>query len=198
MYRGVLVTIDGSRLSETVLTVVADLVAGTGAAVTLLTVGQVPAATVEPPRDTSQPYIYLSPSAPAVRSPLTTPRYVETKTQAIERSAERLKAYLDEKATVLRARGIEVRTTVEFGKPEDKIIQCARQPEIDLVAMATHGHTGVRTLIFESVAGRVLGSGVRPVILVHPRSRDYGWREDTRLQEPAKAKWYTRAGNRGL
>ena len=46
MYSGILVTLDGSPLSEVVLSVVADLVAGTKAVVTLLAVGDVPSATV--------------------------------------------------------------------------------------------------------------------------------------------------------
>jgi hypothetical protein len=69
--------------------------------------------------------------------------------------------------------------------------------EIDLVAMATHGHTGLRTLIFGSVARRVLGSGVRPVILVHPHGREHGWEEDTRAEECTKAKWRTQAASWG-
>src|SRR3990170_7563657 len=57
MYSGVLVTLDGSPLSEAVLPVVADLVAGTKAVVTLLMVGEVPSATIEEPLETVQPFI---------------------------------------------------------------------------------------------------------------------------------------------
>ena len=172
MYRGVLVTLDGSPLSEAVMPVVADLVAGTKAVVTLLTVGEVPSATIEEPLETVQPFIFLSLSAPAVRFASAAPRYVETKTQAIERREEELAAYLEQKAKPLRKRGVEVRTIVQFGNPAERIVSYARSPEIDLIAMATHGRTGLRTVIFGSVAGRVLYSGVRPVLLVRPGKLD--------------------------
>ena len=172
MYRGVLVTLDGSPLSEAVLPVVADLVAGTGAAVTLLTVGEVPSATIEAPKETVQPFIFLTLSAPALRFSSAAAKYVETKTQAIERREEELAAYLEQKAEPLRKLGIEVRTVVQFGNPAERIVSYARTPEIDLIAMATHGRTGLRTVIFGSVAGRVLYSGARPVLLVRPGKLD--------------------------
>src|SRR3990170_7766796 len=105
MYRGVLVTLDGSPLSEAVMPVVADLVAGTEAVVTLLTVSEVPSATVEGPKETVQPFIFLASSAPAVRFASAAPKYVETKTQAIERREEELAAYLEQKAEPLRKLG---------------------------------------------------------------------------------------------
>ena len=172
MYSGVLVTLDGSPLSEAVLPVVTDLVAGTKAVVTLLTVGEVPSATIEEPLETVQPLIFVSLSAPAARFASAAPRYAETKTQAIERREEELAAYLEQKAKPLRKLGVEVRTIVQFGNPAERIVSYARSPEIDLIAMATHGRTGLRTVIFGSVAGRVLYSGVRPVLLVRPGKLD--------------------------
>src|SRR3989304_8833879 len=106
MYRGVLVTLDGSPLSEAVMPVVANLVAGTEAVVTLLTVGEVPSATVEGPTETVQPFIFLSLSAPAVRFTSAAPKYVETKTQALQRRDDELAAYLERKAEPLRKLGV--------------------------------------------------------------------------------------------
>ena len=172
MYRGVLVTLDGSPLSEAVLPVVADLIAGTKAVVTLLAVGEVPSATIAEPTETVQPFIFLSLSAPAVRFTSATPKYVETKTQALQRRDDELAVYLEQKAEPLRKLGVEVKTVVQFGNPAERIVSYARRPEIDLIVMATHGRTGLRTVIFGSVAGRVLYSGVRPVLLVRPGKLD--------------------------
>src|SRR3990170_4152556 len=132
MYSGILVTLDGSPLSEVVLSVVADLVAGTKAVVTLLAVGDVPSATVEEPTEV-QPFVFLSLSAPAVRFASAAPRYVETKAQAIERREEELTAYLEQKAEPLRKLGVEVNTVVQFGNPAERIVSYARSPEIDLI-----------------------------------------------------------------
>ena len=172
MYRGILVTLDGSPLSEAVLPVVADLIAGTKAVVTLLAVGEVPSATIAEPTETVQPFIFLSLSAPAVRFTSATPKYVETKTQALQRRDDELAVYLEQKAEPLRKLGVEVNTIVQFGNPAERIVSYARRPDIDLVVMATHGRTGLRTVIFGSVAGRVLYSGVRPVLLVRPGKLD--------------------------
>ena len=172
MYRGILVTLDGSPLSEAVLPVVADLVAGTAAVVTFLTVGEVPSATAEGPIESVHPFIFLSLSAPAVRFASATPKYAETKAQAIERREEEFAAYLEQKAEPLRKLGVEVNTIVQLGNPAERIVSYARRPEIDLIVMATHGRTGLRTVIFGSVAGRVLYSGVRPVLLVRPGKLD--------------------------
>ncbi|MDP2673683.1 MAG: universal stress protein [Dehalococcoidia bacterium] len=183
MYRGVLVTLDGSPLSEAVLPVVADLIAGTKAVVTLLVVGEVPSATIEEPTETVQPFIFLSLSAPAVRFASAAPKYVETKTQALQRRDNELAAYLEQKAEPLRKLGVEVNTIVQFGNPAERIVSYARRPEIDLIVMATHGRTGLRTVIFGSVAGRVLYAGVRPVLLVRPGKLD----DETKVTWPTGA-----------
>jgi nucleotide-binding universal stress UspA family protein len=172
----VLVTLDGSTLSEAILPVVADRFAGTDAVVTLLSVGEIPQATAEEPTGSVQPYVFLGAPRPAVQ--LETRRYAETKEQALGRRADQLMVYLEQKAETLRERGIEVRTVVEFGDPSQVISELAARPEVDLVAMATHGHTGLAALIFGSVTGRVLFSGVRPMLLVRPRSNAKGWKAD--------------------
>ena len=151
MLGNVLVTLDGSPYSEAVLPVVVELVAGTGAEVTLFSVGETPSATAE-----------LAAAAPVVPRPdvfthtttaypTVAPYYAETKTQAIERREHELEEYLEEKAKPLRDRGIEVRVAVVLGHDAaDLIIEYARGHPVDLVVMATHGHTGLRSLIFEA------------------------------------------------
>jgi len=169
MLKKILVTLDGSPYSEAVLPVIAELAAETGATVTLYRVGEPPSATTEtPPEELLPPVLTRMGGAYArVGSPL---RYVETKTQAIERRERELTGYLEEKAKVLRDRGIEVQVAVALGEDAGQLtIDYARDNPMDLIAMATHGRTGLRSLIFGSVAGKVLASGVRPVLLVRPR-----------------------------
>jgi nucleotide-binding universal stress UspA family protein len=178
MKRHLLVTLDGSPLSEAVLPVVADQFAGEETAVTLLTVAEIPSATAEGLRNSVQPYVYLGSSRPAVRV-APEPRYAETKGQALERTQDELKAYLEDRARALRERGIEVHTAVEFGDPKEVIAGYAARKDVDLLAMATHGHTGLSALIFGSVAGHVVYSGIRPVLLVRPSNAAKGWREET-------------------
>lgn len=167
MLRNILVTLDGSAYSEAVLPTAADLATATRSTITLFTVGQPPVATPQSPLAVeSQPI----PATAAIRLPLAARvRYGETRTQAIERRERELEEYLEEKATALRERGIEVQVAVTMSEDaSETIIEYARREAVDLIAMATHGHTGLRGLIFGSVAGRVVGSGVRPVLLVRP------------------------------
>jgi nucleotide-binding universal stress UspA family protein len=178
MKRHVLVTLDGSPLSEAVLPVVADQFGGEETVVTLLAVAEVPSATADSPRNSVQPFVYLGSSRPAVRQ-ASEKRYAETKGQALERTQDELMGYLEGKARALRKRGIEVHTAVEFGDPKEVIAEFAGRKGVDLVAMATHGHTGLSALIFGSVAGRVVYSGARPVLLVRPSDAAKGWQEET-------------------
>jgi len=178
MKRHVLVTLDGSPLSETVLPIVAEQFAGDETVVTLLAVAEVPGATAAGPASSVQPHVYLGSSRPAVRLAAEERRYAETKSQALERTEHELKGYLEGRARTLRERGIEVRTAVLFGDAKEVITEFAGRPGVDLVAMATHGHTGLAALIFGSVAGRVVYSGVRPVMLVRPKEGAKGWRAE--------------------
>ncbi len=123
MFRRVLVTLDGSPLSEAVLPHVAQLVSGTDTSVTLLGV-------------------------------------VETRGQAFMRAKDEVKGYLEEKAHSLRAKGIEVETVSRLGPPAESIIDYAATHDVDFIMMSTHGRTGLGRIIFGSVAGSVLKSGI--------------------------------------
>jgi nucleotide-binding universal stress UspA family protein len=61
-----------------------------------------------------------------------------------------------------------VETDVRFGDPAEEILAAAKAHQVDVIAMATHGRTGLAQVVFGSIAARVVGSGVRPVLLVRP------------------------------
>ena len=96
------------------------------------------------------------------------PRLVETVSQAAERVKRELERYLEERGRALQAKGMRVDSVVRFGDPAEEIIACARTHKVDLIMMATHGRTGLSQVIFGSVAGRVLTSGVKPMLVVRP------------------------------
>jgi nucleotide-binding universal stress UspA family protein len=64
--------------------------------------------------------------------------------------------------------GYTVSVAVRFGDPAQEIIAFARDTGVDLVAMATHGRTGLRPLIMGSVAEQVMRRLTIPVLLVRP------------------------------
>lgn len=71
--------------------------------------------------------------------------------------------------------GYEVSTEVHFGDAAQRIIDYVSDADVDLVAMATHGRTGLGRLVLGSVAERVLRSVSTPVLLMR-----------TAVEEPRK------------
>jgi nucleotide-binding universal stress UspA family protein len=165
MFERVLVTLDGSRFSEAALSEAAKLLSGTGAEVHLLTVAQEPRATAA--RQESEPLTAGVPAPGGIVRMQAAPA-VETKAQAIGRVTDELHDFLIAKAVPLDRVGIRYQTAVRFGDPAAEILRYAERKSIDLVLMATHGHTGLGRLVFGSVASRVVAAGVCPVMLVRP------------------------------
>jgi nucleotide-binding universal stress UspA family protein len=63
--------------------------------------------------------------------------------------------------------GLDTRTRVELGTAAAGIVTVVKATTNPVVAMASHGRSGVRRLVVGSVAARVLGEVDCPVLLVH-------------------------------
>lgn len=59
---------------------------------------------------------------------------------------------------------IEIETMIKTGKPFVEINDTAREKDIDLIIIATHGHTGVEHLLFGSTAEKVVRKAPCPVL----------------------------------
>lgn len=80
--------------------------------------------------------------------------------------------YLDRLACDLAARGLVVRTDVFVHDPANAIATAALMHGADLIAMSTHGRSGLSRLLLGSVAEAVLRESALPVLLV--RSTGHG------------------------
>ena len=60
--------------------------------------------------------------------------------------------------------GLHVETIIKTGKPFIEIIDTAKEKDVDLIIMATHGHTGVEHLLFGSTAEKVVRKAPCPVL----------------------------------
>jgi nucleotide-binding universal stress UspA family protein len=69
---------------------------------------------------------------------------------------------------LLQGDGYSVTSQVCFGEPAAEIAELARRAAADIVAMATHGQTGLRHLLLGSVAEQVLHELTIPLLLVRP------------------------------
>ncbi len=63
---------------------------------------------------------------------------------------------------------VPVNTRSMLGKPADEILDVARREACDLIAMSTHGRSGVRRWVYGSVTEKVLRSGDTPLLIVRP------------------------------
>ena len=79
------------------------------------------------------------------------------------------RAYLHGVADSLNQPGVRPRIAVTVAVPERAIVDAAGRGGRDLVAMATHGRTGLSRLVLGSVADRVLHLGHMPLLLLRPR-----------------------------
>jgi len=149
--RRVLVPLDGSELAESILDDVVTFADLTGATCTLVTI-------VIPPIEPGSPYM-------AQASDVFDQLLQEAESSAIE--------YLDGVADRLRTRGVTVEThTVVQVQPHGAILTLAEETDADLIAMATHGRSGLRRMVLGSVGDKVLRGADVPVLLKRPRDDD--------------------------
>jgi len=85
---------------------------------------------------------------------------------SIERMLEDAEAYLRAVAATPVFDGLKVVTTVRSGEAPHEIIAAAREIDADVIAMTTHGRTGLKRLLFGSVAEAVLRMADIPVFML--------------------------------
>jgi len=138
-YKRVLVALDGSTACETVLRFLMEIAGPLDMTVMLLHV-------LEP----------------------ITPRIVEGTIVVDDIEARRHEAeeYLAPISASLRSQGVDTAWAIRRGRPADEILAAAQEGGADLIAMATHGRTGLGRLLFGSVAEAVLRRATVPVFMI--------------------------------
>lgn len=81
---------------------------------------------------------------------------------------EAARQYLSRVGSELRSEGLNVREEVLVGSTAGTIVDFSRENTIDLIALATHGRTGITRWVMGSVADRVLRSSRVPMLIVTP------------------------------
>jgi nucleotide-binding universal stress UspA family protein len=153
MYTHILVALDGSEIAEQVLPHVEGLAEKLGSEVTLLRVTLAPGMAV----------------APGLGLPMTVPTDLYTAEQMTEAlAAERQDAetYLHSVAGRVRKRVPRVNEVLAEGHAPDVIVERATALGADLIAMTTHGRSGLRRLVMGSVAEEVVRRAPCAVLLV--------------------------------
>ena len=76
--------------------------------------------------------------------------------------------YLEKTAAAFREEGLETESVVLEGTPGEAIVSYANNNDIDLIAVATHGHTGLRRAVLGSVTDHILRESGLPVLVIRP------------------------------
>jgi nucleotide-binding universal stress UspA family protein len=145
MYQRILVPLDGSTLSEAVLPHAEKLARALNIEIVLLHVDISPAPTFDP---------HESPLAP------------EPEEVKIMHADE--KHYLKITCSKLESEGLHVTYLLRNGVVADTILETAEIEQADLIAMSTHGRTGMLRLLLGSVAEQVIHRSKIPVLLIRP------------------------------
>ena len=85
---------------------------------------------------------------------------------------EKTASYLDSLQKKFSKKGIEVQTRIVHGPAVKAIVDAAELENANLVAMASHGRTGLSRTFYGSIAAGVLQSIDRPLLLIRSRCND--------------------------
>lgn len=88
--------------------------------------------------------------------------------QVIEELRKQGQAYVDQVATQLRAEDLEVQTATAVEQIAGAILGYAQAQAVDLIALTTHGRTGLARWFLGGVADKVIRGATMPVLLYRP------------------------------
>lgn len=87
----------------------------------------------------------------------------------LEKIKQKSLKYLENVAATLRNNGVDVKTMIAVGHAAEEIIKAAQKTGANVIAMSTHGYSGVKRWALGSVADKVLHSSEIPVLLVRAK-----------------------------
>jgi nucleotide-binding universal stress UspA family protein len=146
MYNKILVPLDGSPLAETILPHAQSLAKSEDAEIVLLRVAADPGAE-------------FALSDPSLAANFVQQMEVETK------------EYMSDVQARVAGSGARVSTLIREGPIAETILSVAEQINADVIAMSTHGRSGMRRWLLGSIADRVVNHSRIPVMLVRPQAQ---------------------------
>lgn len=79
------------------------------------------------------------------------------------------RAYLEKRTQELTGEGFACDAVLALGEPSDEIIKLAREKDVDLIAMTTHGHRLISDILYGATADKVRHAVDVPVLLVRAK-----------------------------
>ena len=146
MFKRILITLDGSPLSEQSLEKAVQIAETLQAELTLLRV--------------------VTPLLKSYRAGMASVSVIETTEKQLVEMAQ---TYLDDIAAGIQGKGFSVHTVTELGTPYRKIVNYVEEHDIDLVVMTTRGETGLTRWLLGSVTDHVVRGVSIPVLVIPVR-----------------------------
>jgi nucleotide-binding universal stress UspA family protein len=143
IFAKILLPLDGSVAGETALPYVLEIAAKLKSKVTLLSVVE------------SGQHVHTIGGLDYIRFP----------EQQVQKMRQDLSAYLDGAVKKFRDRGIEARAELTTGHAAEEITKRAKAAGARLVAMSSHGKSGLRQWVLGSVSNKVLHAGKTHLLL---------------------------------
>jgi nucleotide-binding universal stress UspA family protein len=140
MYRSILIPLDGSEIAETILPEIEHFAPDYSTRIVVVRVCQAQAMTE---------------------------RYAS---EVQSRVVQEVEAYLEDMKARLNAKGFTVELHICSGAAAWEILDLSERTDVDLIAMSTHGRSGIGRWLLGSVAEKVLRHSRKPVLLLPAKS----------------------------
>jgi nucleotide-binding universal stress UspA family protein len=157
MFKKILVCLDGCDLAEQILPYVKEQAKAFKSTVVFVHV--TPEPMLEAPGIPGEPGYAL-----------------QTKSMLLEMGKEMVSAdkYLDRLALSFNKSGIRTKYEILEGMPGESIVNYARANKISLIALVTHGRSGLGRIILGSTADFVIRESGLPILIVRPKTESSG------------------------
>ena len=146
MFNHIVVPLDGSQLSEAALAYVVPLARKVESKVVLL-------------HAISDPYGEIFDDAPD---------RIEAATAMRREATASADSYITGVVERVSAEGVECEKYLSYGAPASAILEYVAERKPDLIAMSTHGRSGLRRMVVGSVTSAILPRAETPALIVHP------------------------------
>ena len=89
-------------------------------------------------------------------------------TRAEKQTREDAENYISEVSKTFKKEGLSTKAVILDGNAAEVILDYAKDNNVDLIVMSTHGRSGISRFAFGSVADKVVRHSVVPVLTVSP------------------------------
>jgi nucleotide-binding universal stress UspA family protein len=96
---------------------------------------------------------------------------------------DRAREELDKLAKTEIPAEVKVKTLIKTGKPFVEIIETATEEDIDIIIIATHGHSAVEKILFGSTADKVVRKAPCPVLTLRDPLKGFNYKEEIKKQK---------------